>query len=108
MPSLGVACLYQPKTRPSKTQGVPPKNPIILKYSGRGFFVRLRWPEFLGIAHQLLSSPCRSTVMTRTISRRDFLKTTAATAGIAGLSPHAYARILGPNDSIHFDIIGLG
>jgi len=42
------------------------------------------------------------------LSRRDFLKTSAATAAIAALSPHAYARILGANDRIHFGMIGLG
>ncbi len=41
-------------------------------------------------------------------SRRDFLKTSAATAGVAALAPRAYARVLGANDRIHFGVIGLG
>jgi predicted dehydrogenase len=41
-------------------------------------------------------------------SRRDFLKASAATAGVAALSPKAYARVLGANDRIHFAVIGLG
>ena len=41
-------------------------------------------------------------------SRRDFLKTSAVTAGVAALSPRAYARILGANDRVNFGMIGLG
>src|SRR5436309_15184276 len=50
----------------------------------------------------------RSQAMTRSVSRREFLTASAATAGIAALSPWAYARILGANDRIHFGMIGLG
>jgi predicted dehydrogenase len=41
-------------------------------------------------------------------SRRDFLKASAATAGVAALAPRAYARIRGANERIHFAVIGLG
>jgi predicted dehydrogenase len=41
-------------------------------------------------------------------SRRDFLKASAAAAGIAALGPRAYARVLGSNDRINFAMIGLG
>jgi predicted dehydrogenase len=44
----------------------------------------------------------------QSLSRRDFLKASAATAGVAALSPRAYARILGANDRINFGMIGLG
>src|SRR5258708_33892850 len=50
----------------------------------------------------------RSQAMTRSVSRREFLNASAATAGIAALSPWAYARILGANDRIRFGMIGLG
>jgi predicted dehydrogenase len=42
------------------------------------------------------------------VSRRDFLRASAATAGIAALGPRAYARVLGSNDRINFAVIGLG
>jgi predicted dehydrogenase len=42
------------------------------------------------------------------LSRRDFLRASAATAGIAALRPRAYARVLGSNDRINFAVIGLG
>jgi predicted dehydrogenase len=41
-------------------------------------------------------------------SRREFLKTSAATAGLATLSPRAYSHILGANDRINFGMIGIG
>jgi predicted dehydrogenase len=42
------------------------------------------------------------------VSRRDFLKASAATAGIAALEARVYARVLGSNDRINFAVIGLG
>src|SRR5262245_50820624 len=41
-------------------------------------------------------------------SRRDFLRASVATAGMAALGPRAYARVLGSNDRINFGVIGLG
>src|SRR6516225_3264042 len=41
-------------------------------------------------------------------SRRDFLKASAATTGIAALGPRAYSRVVGANDRINFGVIGLG
>lgn len=41
-------------------------------------------------------------------SRREFLKTSAVTAGVAALSPRAYSRVRGANERIHFGVIGLG
>jgi predicted dehydrogenase len=42
------------------------------------------------------------------VSRRDFLKVSAISAGAAALGPRAYARVLGANDRVHFGVIGLG
>jgi predicted dehydrogenase len=42
------------------------------------------------------------------VNRRDFLRSSAATAGIAALGPRVYARVLGSNDRINFGMIGLG
>jgi predicted dehydrogenase len=42
-------------------------------------------------------------------SRRDFVQVSATVAaGLAAMSPRAYARILGANDRIYFGIIGIG
>jgi len=41
-------------------------------------------------------------------SRRDFMKASAVTAGVAALGPRAYARVLGANERVHFGVIGLG
>ena len=41
-------------------------------------------------------------------SRRDFLKASASAAGVAALSPQAYARVVGANERVHFGVIGLG
>src|SRR5438132_333428 len=46
--------------------------------------------------------------MTQSISRREFLSTSAAAAGTVALSPRAYARILGANERVNFGMIGLG
>jgi hypothetical protein len=46
--------------------------------------------------------------MTGNVSRREFLTSSAAAAGIAVLGPRAYARVLGANDRINFGVIGLG
>jgi predicted dehydrogenase len=44
----------------------------------------------------------------RCSSRRNFLKTSVAAAGLMALSPRAYARVVGANDRIGFAVIGLG
>jgi predicted dehydrogenase len=41
-------------------------------------------------------------------SRREFLKVSTVTAGIAALGPRAYTSVLGANDRINFAVIGLG
>src|SRR6516162_891978 len=81
------------------------------KPCGRGFPPRLGSPT---LALSFPSPPIwrmeRGLPMSRRIhySRRDFLRASAATAGVASLAPRAYARILGANERIHFAVIGLG
>ena len=41
-------------------------------------------------------------------SRRDFVKASAVTAGVAALALHAYARVLGANGASISGVIGLG
>jgi predicted dehydrogenase len=42
------------------------------------------------------------------ISRRDFLRASSATASVAALGSRAYARVRGSNDRISFAVIGIG
>jgi len=41
-------------------------------------------------------------------SRREFLRVSAASAGLLALGTQAYSRILGANERVHFGVIGLG
>jgi predicted dehydrogenase len=45
---------------------------------------------------------------TPTISRRDFMKTTALTAGALALPASSYSAVVGANDRIRFGVIGCG
>jgi len=47
-------------------------------------------------------------VLSCDLSRRDFVKTTAAAAGSLALNAAASAKVLGANDRIHMGVIGVG
>src|SRR6266481_3720009 len=58
---------------------------------------------------RVLNSIIRSVFVTSAkISRRDFVKTTAATAGSLTIAGLATAKVLGANDRINMGVIGVG